>query len=274
MFFSKEMSNSEVLNTKRKEETMKKISSMVLIIFALLIANSSNAAEGGDVGSSTCREVQLMAQDLVQKAKDNGRGGRNLFKVAVVVPRGYYRAGEITKSCRKCIIKQFRKGIDPQEECGVIQPPQCGDGLLDPGEQCDDGNEDLGDGCDTECAFEPECGNGVVEVGELCDDGNRENGDGCSSSCAEEEEEVVKEESVEVDPVCGNGEVEPGEECDDANTNAFDGCDGCLNAGLFELDEALLHDALSHCEDPILLYFISGDPIINAQECLEAFEAF
>jgi cysteine-rich repeat protein len=50
-----------------------------------------------------------------------------------------------------------------------------------------------GDGCcpegadarsDNDCA--PECGNRVVEPGEQCDDGNRTAGDGCSASCQRE----------------------------------------------------------------------------------------
>ncbi|MFK7929925.1 MAG: hypothetical protein AB8H79_17155, partial [Myxococcota bacterium] len=36
---------------------------------------------------------------------------------------------------------------------------------------------------DTDTGTEPECGNGVVEVGEDCDDGNDEDLDGCDSDC-------------------------------------------------------------------------------------------
>ena len=32
--------------------------------------------------------------------------------------------------------------------------PNCGDGVLDPGEECDDGNNDDGDGCDADCTTE------------------------------------------------------------------------------------------------------------------------
>lgn len=59
----------------------------------------------------------------------------------------------------------------------------CGNGILDPGEQCDDGNTVSGDGCSATCQREPRCGDGVVDAGEQCDDGNTVSGDGCSASC-------------------------------------------------------------------------------------------
>jgi hypothetical protein len=40
---------------------------------------------------------------------------------------------------------------------------------VDPGEECDDCNTVSGDGCSATCMSE--CGDGVVERGEECDDG-------------------------------------------------------------------------------------------------------
>src|SRR5690606_32880717 len=40
-------------------------------------------------------------------------------------------------------------------------------------------------------APEPECGNDVIEDGEECDDGNVAYGDGCSSECLPEEQCVI-----------------------------------------------------------------------------------
>jgi len=58
----------------------------------------------------------------------------------------------------------------------------CGNGILDPGEQCDDGNAVPGDGCSASCRLEV-CGNGIRDAGEQCDDGNTVSGDGCSAAC-------------------------------------------------------------------------------------------
>ncbi len=62
---------------------------------------------------------------------------------------------------------------------------ECGDNILDDGEQCDDGNTDDGDGCSATCRIEASasCGNNVLDDGEQCDDGNTADGDGCSATC-------------------------------------------------------------------------------------------
>jgi cysteine-rich repeat protein len=66
--------------------------------------------------------------------------------------------------------------------CGYTE---CGNGIIDSGEQCDDRNQDNGDGCTSYCRIEYECGNGIVESGndEQCDDGGTVDGDGCDSDC-------------------------------------------------------------------------------------------
>ncbi len=90
---------------------------------------------------------------------------------------------------------------------------QCGNGVVDAGEQCDDGNGGNGDGCDADCR-PSRCGNGLVGIDEECDDGNTDDGDGCRSNCT----------------FCGDGVVDdPFEGCDDGNTDDGDGCSAvCL----------------------------------------------
>lgn len=93
--------------------------------------------------------------------------------------------------------------------------PECGNGLVDPGELCDDGNSISGDGCSADCRSNETCGNLYLDVavGEVCDDGNKVSGDGCSADCRSNER-------------CGNGivDIAAGEVCDDGNRVSGDGC--------------------------------------------------
>ena len=89
--------------------------------------------------------------------------------------------------------------------------PHCGDGVVDTGEGCDDGNDVDGDECRNNCSL-PTCGDGVLDTGEECDDGNDDNTDECLDTCRF--------------AVCGDGHVrESAEECDDRNDIEDDGCE-------------------------------------------------
>lgn len=112
---------------------------------------------------------------------------------------------------------------------------ECGNGVVDPGEECDDANEEDVDACLSTCVA-PRCGDGIVWTGEEeCDDGNLDASDACSPTC-----------SV---AVCGDGHVRDGEEeCDDANEVDNDSCtnscaharcgDGIVQQGVEQCDEA------------------------------------
>src|SRR3989344_3346005 len=70
-------------------------------------------------------------------------------------------------------------------DCGSCLP-QCGNSIVEGGEECDDGNSIDTDSCKNNCTNNI-CGDGVVNIGvEQCDDGNTANGDGCSSTCQNE----------------------------------------------------------------------------------------
>ncbi|MBU1029056.1 Ig-like domain-containing protein, partial [Patescibacteria group bacterium] len=178
--------------------------------------------------------------------------------------------------------------------------PACGNGLpAERGEDCDDGNVLDGDGCSSNCLVSgtepPACGNGAINVGEncealpdplaggalvfprgcmdprqdyngdgrpegwgcillgstagrstcgdriradgeACDDGNTRDGDGCSRDCLNEGTVQLCTIATPAGELCvsscGNGLTEPGEECDDGNTNRGDGCSAnCLYEG-------------------------------------------
>jgi len=109
----------------------------------------------------------------------------------------------------------------------------CGNGIVEPGEDCDDGNGIDGDTCTNACTA-PECGDGIVQPGEGCDDGNAIDDDACTNACALAS--------------CGDGRLQDGEGCDDGNADDTDDClstcvvascgDGIVWAGQEECDDA------------------------------------
>jgi cysteine-rich repeat protein len=127
--------------------------------------------------------------------------------------------------------------------------PDCGDGVVDDGEECDDGNTDNTDACTNSCA-NATCGDGIVQQGiEDCDDGNDDDTDGCLSTC--------------VAAACGDGIIHVGvETCDDGNDDDTDDCpstceaatcgDGYVQAGVEECDDgnAVSGDGCVSCVIP------------------------
>jgi fibro-slime domain-containing protein len=124
--------------------------------------------------------------------------------------------------------------------------PNCGNNVIDPGEECDDGNTVGGDGCSPACQIEADyvcptppmagpcvkdmCGNGHLASFETCDDGNTMSGDGCSGDCTMIEPgwecRVPGKKCV---PLCGDGKITGTEQCDDGNAVSGDGCSStCL----------------------------------------------
>ncbi|MDA3864185.1 MAG: DUF4215 domain-containing protein [Deltaproteobacteria bacterium] len=123
--------------------------------------------------------------------------------------------------------------------------PECGDEILDDGEECDDGNNEFFDGCSAGCMDEDSvatCGNSIWEVGEECEDGNKVNGDGCDSECLREfivgdgECEINKGETCRLStsdccPDCGDNTVNGFEKCDTSNLDGLSCTDLCYDGG-------------------------------------------
>lgn len=129
---------------------------------------------------------------------------------------------------------------------------QCGNGILEPGEECDNGaeNDDFAaDACRTNCK-EPSCGDGVVDSDEECDYGEL-NSDSepnmCRTVCVkafcgdgvvdnleqcddgpENSDTIPDACSTECElPYCGDGKVDPNEQCDEGSGNSDTDPDAC-----------------------------------------------
>ncbi len=99
---------------------------------------------------------------------------------------------------------------DSQTTPPTVDPAECGNRVVEPGEDCDDGNTDETDSCLTSCVA-ASCGDGFLWEGvESCDDGNTNDDDACSNTCTL--------------TTCGDGIVQPGEACDDGNELDTDNC--------------------------------------------------
>jgi cysteine-rich repeat protein len=91
----------------------------------------------------------------------------------------------------------------PDTRPDVPIPAECGDGVLDPGEQCDDGVDNSNansDACRENCQ-EAACGDSVVDSGEECDDGNLEADDLCDLTCRRPIADLCRPCSTDAD--CG-----------------------------------------------------------------------
>jgi fibro-slime domain-containing protein len=130
-------------------------------------------------------------------------------------------------------------GPPPPVDGIVINTANCGNGVLNAGEQCDDGNTVGGDGCTKICQIESGwscptagqpcvrtevCGDGMLQLPEQCDDGNTTPGDGCSATCNVEPGYVCHVPGKPCIPLCGDGIITGTEKCDDGNTTNGDGC--------------------------------------------------
>ncbi|PRQ02090.1 hypothetical protein ENSA5_26550 [Enhygromyxa salina] len=186
---------------------------------------------------------------------------------------------------------------DPGDGDGDGDPnPNCGDSIVDPGEECDLGpqNSDSGQ-CTTNC-FIASCGDGFVYEGfEECDDGNSDNSDDCVSGCTlatcgdgfvhegvEECDDANDDEtdgcSSQCTPgVCGDGVIQEGEQCDDGNMDTSDDCpacqlafcgDGYIQAGVELCDDGNVENT-DGCIAPLCVPAECGDGYVyeGMEEC-------
>jgi MYXO-CTERM domain-containing protein len=109
----------------------------------------------------------------------------------------------------------------------------CGNGMIDEGEECDDGNGVFTDDCVIGCQLAA-CGDNFVWAGnEECDDGNVDDTDECKADCTP--------------AFCGDNIVWEGEEdCDDGDDDYGDACVGCVDA---ECGDGFVQAGVEECDD-------------------------
>ncbi len=122
--------------------------------------------------------------------------------------------------------------------CQTIVPPECGDGIVNGGDQCDDGNSDNRDDCVLGCRV-PTCGDGYVHSEgtapfEQCEPPNSTT---CDANCQKL-------------PYCGDGIVQAdlGEQCDDGNTRNDDAC--VLGCKMATCSDGYVRRGVEECEPP------------------------
>ncbi|MBI4250433.1 DUF4215 domain-containing protein [Candidatus Uhrbacteria bacterium] len=145
--------------------------------------------------------------------KDTWFGEQCVKSVRVTTPRN----GGSCNSNGRCETNESCSCGDcsTRSECQIVNPnpPNCGNGKVDDGEQCDDGDKDNENACRNNCTGKSGfCGNGIKEGAEQCDDGDKDNNNACSNTCSPNANQ------------CGNGKKEGSEQCDDGNTIDYDKC--------------------------------------------------
>jgi len=85
---------------------------------------------------------------------------------------------------RKKFGSSFRLTLSGFYTAPSVCVSDCGDGIVQAGEQCDDGVNAGGYGkCGPGCRLGAYCGDGVVQPPEQCDDGNPAGDNACGSGC-------------------------------------------------------------------------------------------
>jgi cysteine-rich repeat protein len=143
-------------------------------------------------------------------------------------------------------------GLTDCEDSDCVDDPvcdNCGNGVLDAGEECDGGDNCTNCLClspwtesngNLGCRNPDLCGNGVKDPGEECDGGN----DCTDCTCPSDME---PDDLMGCRIRCGNLIIDPGEVCDDGNNVSGDGCSAdCLS------DESCgngIVDSVEICDD-------------------------
>lgn len=123
--------------------------------------------------------------------------------------------------------------VDEDTTAGAAE---CGNGVIEAGEECDEGAANADTAACTLACVEARCGDGLVLEGfEQCDDADDVDDDECGNACL-------------LPAACGDGVIQGAEECDDGDANAEDGaCKPDCTAAF--CGDGIVHDGVEQCDD-------------------------
>ena len=199
-----------------------------------------NLNEGTQVPYSSEKPALLCFQDLNGKVlllKQKGKRVINLLKRLKKRRRQAKQAGDDTS--RRRLTRRIKKIKDMILDCKDFFDEQAGnEGGGSSGDDDDDSSPPPGDDDDDDDNGSAiECGNAILESGEECDDGNLINEDGCSDQCIIEYcgDGIIQAglgESCDLNQqLCTTGKGYPGSQTCNSNCDGFEPCQTSLYCG-------------------------------------------
>jgi fibro-slime domain-containing protein len=208
-------------------------------------------ANGGGTVTITQTEPNPPPASIVRTVSLGMTSG-GVYEIAV-----FQAERQTTASTYKLTLSGFN---DAASEC----KPQCGDGVVSPGEQCDNGSQNLGgyNQCTSDCRLGPYCGDNIVtSPNEACDNGVNDTQYGSTNGCGPD---------CQLPARCGDGKVQVdyGESCDDGvNDGSYGHCSRDCQTGPFCGDGAV--NGPERCDDGANdgTYGTCGDPTKTLPNC-------
>lgn len=175
-----------------------------LAIVGEILKAGASCQKGADKAATTIEQLTAIASDCLGASSKAAKVSAAICKACGGKDKLCDGVNDVdpglVDSCSplpSCVIASATATGEQLARALYGQPTECGNHVIEVGEDCDDGDLTDGDGCDSNCT-PTGCGNGVTSAGEQCDDGNDSDFDDCVGNCQA--------------AVCGDGFVHAGVE--------------------------------------------------------------